>query len=80
MHMWIGIPTRYLHYAVGFMDLYMWGQQGKSENLQLVALAGLLLAFRKWNPEVDIRYDKVVETVGCSFTSTQVCLETNIFI
>ena len=82
MHMWIGIPTRYLHYAVGYMDLYMWCCPGKKEDLQLAALAGLIMAFRKWKPDTDIHYDKVVETVGYSFSSNQVCLSkrnTNIY-
>ncbi|KAL5962168.1 putative cyclin-B3-1 [Taenia solium] len=71
LHMWMAIPVRTLHVAVGLMDLYTWLRPILPQEYQLLALGAIKLATRIREPGVTMSDLALCESAAAAYTPAQ---------
>ncbi|KAL5104302.1 Cyclin-A3-4 [Taenia crassiceps] len=71
IHWWKGIPTRFLHAAVGLMDLYTWLQPIMRQDYQLLALGAFATAVCMRSPKIKINYRDLCMVTNDVYTQGQ---------
>ncbi|VDK23917.1 unnamed protein product, partial [Taenia asiatica] len=79
VHMWMAIPVRTLHVAVGLMDLYTWLRPILPQEYQLLALGAIKLATRIREPGVTMSDLALCKSAAAAYTPAQLAkMEANL--